>query len=112
MVVSGDLHAIAHGRIRRAGVRNLDGRPIAAVLSGPIGTSPVGWPSSVRGVAPSIPAHLDLEEAVRPIEQHGFTLLDFTADTVTVRLFRWDVKTMPVEAIDRLEPFHTAELPG
>jgi hypothetical protein len=112
IVVSGDLHAIAYGRMRRAGVRNLDDRPIAAVLSGPIGTSPVGWPSSVRGVAPSIPAHLDLEEAVRPIEQHGFTLLDFTADTVTVRLFRWDVKTMPVEAIDRLEPFHTAELPG
>lgn len=28
---------------------------------------------------------------------------------ITVRLFKWDVKTMPVEAIDRLEAFQTIE---
>jgi hypothetical protein len=112
MVVSGDLHAIAYGRMRRAGARNLDGAPIAAVLSGPIGTGPGGWPSSVRGIAPAVPAHLDVEEAVHPIEQHGFTLLDFTPDRAGIQLFRWDVKSMPVEAIDHLEPFHTSELLG
>jgi len=26
-------------------------------------------------------------------------------------MFRWDVNTQPVEAIDTLEPFHVAELP-
>jgi hypothetical protein len=61
-------------------------------------------------VAPGVPAHLDVVETVTPIEQHGFTLLDFTADRIVARLFKWDVKTMPVEAIDRLEAFQTIEL--
>ena len=35
---------------------------------------------------------------------------DFTADKIVLRFFKWDVKTQPVEAIDALQPFHTAEL--
>jgi hypothetical protein len=27
-----------------------------------------------------------------------------------LRFFTWDVKSQPVEAIDTLQPFHTAEL--
>jgi hypothetical protein len=57
------------------------------------------------------PAHLDMDEAVKPIEQHGFTIVDFAPDKMTVRLFKWDWKTQSVEAIDALEPFHTIELP-
>ena len=30
---------------------------------------------------------------------------------MVVQLFKWDVNTQAVEAIDALEPFHTAELP-
>jgi hypothetical protein len=29
---------------------------------------------------------------------------------MVLRLFRWDVDSEPLEAIDALEPFHTAEL--
>jgi hypothetical protein len=25
-------------------------------------------------------------------------------------MFKWDVKTQPIEAVDTLQPFHTAEL--
>ncbi|MGQ0735891.1 MAG: alkaline phosphatase D family protein [Acidobacteriota bacterium] len=110
LVVSGDLHAIALGRIGRIGTTTLQAAPVTTILSGPIGTRPEGWPSAVRGVAPTAAAHLDVEEAVRPLEQHGFTLVDFFPDRLTVRLFRWDVKTMTVDAIDRLEPFYTTEL--
>ena len=53
--------------------------------------------------------HLDLEEQVKPIEQHSFTIVDFTRDRMVVRLFKWNIKTEPVEAIDTLQPFHTAE---
>ena len=56
------------------------------------------------------PAHLDMDEQVKPIEQHGFTLVDFTPDKTVLRLFKWDWKTQAVEAMDTLEPFHTAEL--
>jgi hypothetical protein len=110
LMISGDLHAIGAGEIRRAGRMVLPQTPVTTILSGPIGTGPAGWPSAFRGVAPGVPAHLDVVETVTPIEQHGFTLLDFTADRIVARLFKWDVKTMPVEAIDRLEAFQTIEL--
>jgi hypothetical protein len=110
LIVSGDLHAVAIGRILRAGDQRFESNPITSTLTGPIGTAPGGWPSAVRGVAPTPPAHLEMDEAVKPIEQHGFTLVDFERDRKTIRMFKWDVKTQPVEEIDRLEPFHTAEL--
>jgi hypothetical protein len=63
-----------------------------------------------RGTGAMPPAHLDMDEQVKPIEQHGFTLVDFTPDKIVLRLFKWDWKTQAVEAMDTLEPFHTAEL--
>ncbi len=113
LVVSGDLHAIAMGRMVRSGNLDLRGNPVNVVLAGPVGcrTGPNGWPSGRRGTGALPSAHLDLEEQVKPIEQHGFTLVDFTPDKMVVRLFRWDWKTQAVDAMDTLEPFHTAELP-
>jgi hypothetical protein len=51
-----------------------------------------------------------MDERVKPIEQHGFTIADFSTDKIVLRMFKWDVKTQSVDAIDTLEPFHTAEL--
>ena len=112
LVISGDLHAIAVGRIHRAGGLNLGTRPITAVLSGPIGSSVRGFPSVVRGIGATPPEHLDLEESVAPIEDHGFTLVDFLPDRMVLRQFKWDVDMQPLDAIDRLEPFYTTELPS
>ena len=99
------------GGSHRAGQVNLAARPITTVLSGPIGTSIGGFPSVVRGIGATPPAHLDLEESVAPIEDHGFTLADFLSDRIVLRQFRWDVDSQPLEAIDRLEAFYTTELP-
>ncbi|HEV7411424.1 MAG TPA: hypothetical protein VGO01_23310 [Bradyrhizobium sp.] len=112
LVISGDLHAIGIGRMLRSGTLDLKANPITTVLSGPIGSrpGPNGWPSGRRGTGAMPPAHLDMDEQVKPIEQHGFTLVDFTPDKMVLRLFKWDWKTQTVEAIDNLEPFHTAEL--
>jgi hypothetical protein len=76
-----------------------------------MGTSATLWPSAFRVVGATTPAHLDMREDVRPIEQHGFTIADFLPDRVRVRLFKWDAKSQSPDAIDRLEPFHTAEIP-
>ena len=57
-----------------------------------------------------MPGHLDMEESVAPIEDHGFTLVDFLPDRIILRQFRWDVDRQPLDAIDRLEPFYTTEL--
>ena len=104
-------HAVGVGRIHRAGEVDLASRPITTVLSGPIGTSIWGFPSVVRGIGATPPAHLDLEEAVAPIEEHGFTPADFLPDRIVLRQFRWDVNSQPLAAIDRMEAFYTTELP-
>jgi hypothetical protein len=112
LVISGDLHAIGIGRMLRSGALDLRANPITTVLSGPVGSrpNPLGWPSGRRGTGALPPAHLDMDEQVKPIEQHGFTLVDFTADKMLLRMFKWDWKTQSVDAMDTLEPFHTAEL--
>ena len=81
-----------------------------SALTGPVGTRPGGWPSGVRKVGATPSIHLRVDEQVKPIEQHGFTIADFTADTIVLRFFKWDVNTQSAEALDTLEPFHTAEL--
>jgi hypothetical protein len=110
LIMSGDLHAVGIGRMLRSGSLDFTANPINAVLTGPIGTRPAGWPSARRGTGALPPAHLDMDERVKPIEQHGFTIADFSADKIVLRSFKWDVKTQSVDAIDTLEPFHTAEL--
>ncbi len=108
--MSGDLHAIAIGRILRSGTLDLSANPVVTALTGPVGTGARGWPSSIRKVGPTPPLSLTVDAQVTPIEQHGFTLVDFTPDTMVLRFFKWDVNTQGVEALDTLEPFHTAEL--
>jgi len=110
LVMSGDLHAVGIGRMLRTGALDFAANPINAVLTGPIGTGPAGWPSGSRGIGALPPAHLDMDERVKPIEQHGFTIADFAPDKIVLRMFKWDVRTQSVDAIDTLEPFHTAEL--
>lgn len=110
LIISGDLHAVGSGRIHRSGAIDLGDRPVTAVLSGPIGTSPEGFPSVVRGISATPPEHLDLEEIATPVEDHGFTLVDFLSDRIVLRQFNWDVDREPVAAIDRLDAFSTTEL--
>ena len=111
LVVSGDLHAIGAGRMLRCGNANLEANPVTTVLSGPVGTSPGGWPSARRGIGATVPEHISFREEVAPIEQHGFTVADFRPDSIDLRFFKWDVNTEKPEAIDSLEPFHTTRLP-
>jgi len=111
LVVSGDMHAIARGTMQRSGTLDIRKNPVNIALPGTIGTRPGGWPSTgIRGTPATPSAVLDFEEQLKPIEQHGFILADFTSDKIVLRFFKWDVKTQSVEAIDTLTPFHTAEL--
>ena len=110
LVVSGDLHDIAEGYMRRSGRLNFSAKPVVTVLPGPLGTSTGGWPSEFRGVGSLPPNHLDMDETLKSLDENGFRLMDFTPDTVTLRYFRWNQKTDPVKAIDSLEPFRTTEL--
>src|SRR5262249_51492401 len=57
LVMSGDLHAIAVGRMMRSGKLDFSANPINAVLTGPISTRPSGWPSARRGTGALPPTH-------------------------------------------------------
>ena len=111
LVMSGDLHASAIGKMLRTGTTDLSANPVVAVLNGTIGTREGGWPSGIRKVVPQPSLHITMDEAVKPIEQHGFTLADFTADKIVLRMFKWNNRVQKPEEIDTLEPFHVAELP-
>lgn len=64
----------------------------------------------VRGRGATPPAHLDIEASAAPVEEHGFTLVDFLPERMVLRQFRWDVNSQPLDAIDRLEAFYTTKL--
>lgn len=110
LFVSGDLHATAAGRILRRGELDLRANPVVSVLSGTPGAAGPGWPSSFRGQAPVPSGVLESEAWVEPLEENGFTLLEFSAEGVRLDFFRWRPE-QGVEAIASLEPFHTLELP-
>ena len=110
LVISGDLHAIAEGRMTRSGTVDMGGNPVTVVLPGPLGTGDRLWPSAFRGIGARPPAHLDMHEDLQPLEENGFVVVDLTADGITVRYFRWNAHRDRVEAIDSLEPFRTTHL--
>ncbi|MDG2089760.1 MAG: hypothetical protein P8J61_01420 [Gammaproteobacteria bacterium] len=110
LVISGDLHAIGAGEILRSGNIDLNDNPVTAILSGPVGTTPGGWPSVARGARSMPSLHLDMVEEVEQIEEHGFTIVDFLQDKIVIRLFKWDVNSQPLDDIDTMEVFHTIEL--
>jgi hypothetical protein len=110
LFVGGDLHATAAGRILRAGHLRLEEHPVVSLLCGSIGTGGGGWPSEFRGTPARPSGTLEAEEWVAPIEENGFSLLDFEPDALRVSLFRWRPEE-GVEAIDALEPFRVLEIP-
>ena len=110
LVVSGDLHAIAEGRMLRCGEADFSKNPVVTVLSGPIGTGDLLWPSAFRGVGASPPGHLTMDERLKPIEENGFLIADMDDGGITLRFFRFDVRRDRPETIDTLQPFRVTRL--
>jgi hypothetical protein len=100
LVISGDMHAIALGTMHRSGATDLSRKPVNVAIPRTIGTGPTGWPSvDIRGT-PTTPSRvLDFQEQLKPIEQHGFILADFTPDRIVLRFFTWDVKRQNLAAM-------------
>ncbi len=110
LFICGDLHATGVGRMHGAGNLDFSDNPITNILCGPVSTSIRGFPSVVRGVKSAPSKYLNFEEQVPPFEEHGFTLVDFERDRIVARLFKWDVNSQPLDAIDTLQPYYSVEL--
>ncbi|MEO8127273.1 MAG: hypothetical protein ABI822_09290 [Bryobacteraceae bacterium] len=105
LFLSGDLHALAEGRIQRYGQLDLSRNPVVSVLAGSVGTGPKAWPSAWRGTPPRPPAGLEIEEGLKPLEKNGFSIIDFTGDQMEFQFFSWKMDE-PEERLDNLKPFH------
>ena len=103
LTIGGDLHASAYGVISPPKAESDAARPVHAVLCGTIGTG-TGWPSRSRGVPPTPSGRIEMDEVVAPVEQHGFTIADFTPGSIRLRLFAWDRARQTEDAIDTLKP--------
>ncbi|MFP6811272.1 MAG: hypothetical protein VB960_09520 [Pseudohongiellaceae bacterium] len=110
LVIAGDLHATGVGTMHGTGNLDFSDNPITNILCGPVSTSIRGFPSVVRGVRPAPSQYLNFQEQVPPFEEHGFSIVDFERDRIVAKLFKWDVNSQPVDAIDTLEPYHIVEL--
>ena len=109
LFLSGDLHALAEGKITRYGQLDFSRNPVVSVLTGPISTGPRAWPSAWRGTPPQTPTTLEIEEGLTPIEKNGFSVIDFTEDRVEIQFSSWKMGE-PEAALDNLRPFHRVSL--
>jgi hypothetical protein len=105
LFISGDLHALAHGVIERNGSQDLRRNPVHSVLSGPISTGPRGWPSSARGTPPQVATGIGIVEDLKPVENNGFTIVDFYPERIEFLMYQWKIGR-PESELDRLAPFH------
>jgi hypothetical protein len=94
----------------RSGTLDFSKNPIVTVLSGPLGTGDLLWPSAFRGVGATPPEHLTMDEKLKPLEENGFILADFDASNITLSFFRFNAHTDNPAVIETLQPFRVTEL--
>ena len=51
-----------------------------------------------------------MEENLKPIEENGFIIADFTLDAITIHFFRFNYHRQSADEIDSLEPFRVTGL--
>jgi len=102
VLVQGDMHASAVGKMTRSGELTL-ANPVYAVLGGTLGTGDVTFPSSYRGIGGQPSQLVGMDEALKPTEKNGFTIIDVTADKMTFTMFVWR-PPQPIEEIDAMKP--------
>ncbi|MFG3757347.1 hypothetical protein, partial [Klebsiella pneumoniae] len=97
------------GQMTRSGDLSL-AHPVHAVMAGTLGTGDLGFPSAYRGIE-SMPSQLiGMEQALKPTEKNGFTIIDVTPDKMTFTMFLWR-PPQPVEDIDTMAPALVYEVP-
>ncbi len=109
LVVQGDMHATAAGKFTRSADLRLE-QPVHTILAGTLGTGDIGFPSAYRRVESSPSLLLEMDQALKPTEKNGFTLIDITPDKMTFSIFMWR-PPQPVEEIDTMKPALVYEVP-
>ena len=83
---------------------------VHVVLAGTLGTGDIPFPSSFRDVE-SKPSQLEgMEEALKPTEKNGFSIIDVTPEKVVFTMFAWR-PPQPIGDIDTMKPAFVYEVP-
>jgi hypothetical protein len=102
VILQGDFHATSAGKLVRSGELALQ-RPVNVITSGTLGTGDIGFPSAYRK-ADSRPSQLlAMDEALKPTEKNGFTIIDVTPKKLTFTQFTWR-HPQTVQEIDTMRP--------
>ena len=105
LVVSGDIHMSAHGRILRSGDLDMSANPVVTILPGTPGTGEPGLQATV------LPAnHLDVSDEWGPLGVNGFMIADFHRDRVECSFYVWDSRTQGIDSIAGLDPAYVTTL--
>ena len=105
LVISGDIHMSAHGRILRTGDLDMSANPVVTILPGTPGTGESGLQAIVR------PAnHLNVSDEWGPIGRNGFMIADFYRDRVDCSFYAWDSRTQSMDSIADLDPAYVTTL--
>lgn len=103
VMISGDLHAFASGRIHRNGNADLSKNPIHCFLAGPL--SNTVFPSTFRKIKASSPNSIGIEEDFENIEENGFSIVNIDTSQVRVNMFKYLWSRDDLGLIDDLQAF-------
>ena len=109
LIVQGDFHASAAGRILASGDVKLD-NPVHVVMSGTLGTGDLPFPSSYRSVESGPSAKIAMEQTLSPVEKNGFSVIDVTPDDITISMYNWR-PPQPVTDIETMAPALVYKVP-
>jgi len=109
VVVEGDFHATAAGKIHRSGELTM-AQPVHVVLGGSLGSGDLAFPSSFRHIESTPSQLIGMDQALKPTEKNGFTIVDVTPEQLKFTLFMWR-PPQPVEEIDTMQPALVYEVP-
>lgn len=105
LMISGDLHAFASGRIHRNSAMDFSDNPINCYLTGPLGNNV--FPSTFRKIKASTPQSIGIEEDFENIEENGFSIIDVDSRNVSVKMFKFLWGRDNLNDIDNLGAFVT-----
>ena len=109
LFICGDLHSLAEGLIYRSGNLDLSANPVISVVSGSLGTGSRSFPGSFRGTVGQPSKLLKMQERLACVEKNGFVVVDLMPDRMIIKFYSWRPPE-PIDAIDKLEPFHVLEI--
>ena len=89
IIVQGDLHMASAGKIISSGELNFVNKPINIITTAPLGSGKLGFPSSVRNTGAKIPALLEVEEDLPPLEKNGFTIVQISKQNFKYQIYTW-----------------------